>query len=175
MANPASTLLDTTHQSGQQPLKWLIWSVAMREHNKHCTYCVSSTLTQMPTHKRTNTCSEGERKTKREKERKSRHCMEPWGITLAHTGLHFISCGLCQCCLFTSWESAETGGNVCDVLDLETPQDSDLLFVKNGVSGREKKCFICSNGIKKNISFPQNVAVNYMRDETCFFSQMHLK
>jgi len=65
MARPASTLLDTTHSNGQQPLKWLIWRVAIIEHNKHCTYCVSSTLTQMPTHTNTNTCSEGERKTKR--------------------------------------------------------------------------------------------------------------
>ena len=79
--------------------------------------------------KHTNTCSEGERKTKRE--RRAR-CVEPRGITLAHSGPHFISCGLCQCCLFTSWEPAEAGGGACDGVDLETPSNSDLLLWLRG-------------------------------------------
>lgn len=133
MASPANTLLDTTHPSGQQPLKWLIGRVAIREHNKHCTYCVLSTLTPMPNthkHKHTHAQRGREKQREREGEEKQTHCMEPWGITLAHTGLHFISCGLCQCCLFTSWEPGETGGNVFDGLDLEILWDFDLLFRK---------------------------------------------
>lgn len=76
---PANTLLDTTHPSGQQPLKWLIGRVAIREHNKHCTYCVSSTLTPMPayTHTHTNTHAQGGREKQREGEKKQTHCMEP--------------------------------------------------------------------------------------------------
>lgn len=128
---PANALLDTTHPSGQQPLKWLIGRVAIREHNKHCTYCVSSTLTPMPAHTHTNTHAQGGREKQREGEKKQTHCMEPWGITLAHTGLHFISCGLCQCCLFTSWEPGESGENVFDGLDLEIPWDFDLFVSRD--------------------------------------------
>lgn len=83
MASPANTLLDTTHPNGQQPLKWLIGRGAIREHNKHCTYCVSSTLTPMPMHTNTNTHSQrGREKRKRERERKSRHTA--WSREASH-------------------------------------------------------------------------------------------
>lgn len=79
-----NTLLDTTHPSGQQPLKWLIGRVAIREHSKHCTYCVSSTLTPMPTHTNTNThmLRGGEKNKERERERKSRHTA--WSREASH-------------------------------------------------------------------------------------------
>ena len=77
-----NTLLDTTHPSGQQPLKWLIGSMVITEHNKHRTYCVPSTLTLMPTHTNTNTYMLRGGEKNKERERKSRHAA--WSREASH-------------------------------------------------------------------------------------------
>ena len=77
----------------------------MYTHKQH-----EHTHTQINKYTHWRGCEKGGHKNKegeRESEKQT-DCAELRGITLAHTGLHFVSCGLRQGCLFTSWEPLET-------------------------------------------------------------------